>query len=213
MPRRTSTGRIGAVDEARELVALVSSLSEAGDALSAEAVAARLGTTPERAEKLIGLVGTSSSSGGIGLPLTLEEDGEATLAFSGGVRGRRLRLTRGETVALSAALERLGVSPDDLLRGRLEAALGAEPVREDLVRRVVGSSSSRAAWSTSWRCRSSRVGRALRAPREKCAARNFSRGAGGPARLGPRALPPGTGARVSGRRPPMLDVGFSWRSG
>lgn len=139
MPRRTSAGRIGAVDEARELVAIVSSLSEAGDALSAEAVAARLGTTPERAEKLIGLVGTSSSSGGIGLPLTLEEDGEATLAFSGGVRGRRLRLTRGETVALSAALERLGVSPDDPLRGRLEAALGAEPVREDLVRRVVGS--------------------------------------------------------------------------
>ena len=139
MPRRTSAGRIGAVDEARELVALVSSLSEAGDALSAEAVAARLGTTPERAEKLIGLVGTSSSSGGIGLPLTLEEDGDATLAFSGGVRGRRLRLTRGETVALSAALERLGVSPDDPLRGRLEAALGAEPVREDLVRRVVGS--------------------------------------------------------------------------
>ncbi|HBG3383148.1 TPA: hypothetical protein KQB18_004396, partial [Clostridioides difficile] len=60
MPRRASAGRIGAVDEARELVALVSSLSEAGDALSAKAVAARLGTTPERAEKLIGLVGTSS---------------------------------------------------------------------------------------------------------------------------------------------------------
>ena len=31
------------------------------------------------------------------------------------------------------------MSPDDPLRGRLEAALGAEPVREDLVRRVVGS--------------------------------------------------------------------------
>lgn len=141
MPRRSSSGRTGAVDEARELVALVSSLSEAGDALSAEAVASRLGTTVERAEKLIGLVGTSSTSGGIGLPLTLEDDGEATLAFSGGMRGRRLRLTRGEAVALSAALERLGVGPDDPLRGRLEAALGSEPVREDLVRRVIGSRS------------------------------------------------------------------------
>lgn len=141
MPRRSSSGRTGAVDEARELVALVSSLSEAGDALSAEAVASRLGTTVERAEKLIGLVGTSSASGGIGLPLTLEDDGEATLAFSGGMRGRRLRLTRGEAVALSAALERLGVGPDDPLRGRLEAALGSEPVREDLVRRVIGSRS------------------------------------------------------------------------
>lgn len=141
MPRRSSSGRTGAVDEARELVALVSSLSEAGDALSAEAVASRLGTTVERAEKLIGLVGTSSASGGIGLPLTLEDDGEATLAFSGGVRGRRLRLTRGEAVALSAALERLGVGPDDPLRGRLETALGSEPVRKDLVRRVIGSRS------------------------------------------------------------------------
>lgn len=141
MPRRSSSGRTGAVDEARELVALVSSLSEAGDALSAEAVASRLGTTVERAEKLIGLVGTSSASGGIGLPLTLEDDGEATLAFSDGMRGRRLRLTRGEAVALSAALERLGVGPDDPLRGRLEAALGSEPVREDLVRRVIGSRS------------------------------------------------------------------------
>lgn len=141
MPRRSSSGRTGAVDEARELVALVSSLSEAGDALSAEAVASRLGTTVERAEKLIGLVGTSSVSGGIGLPLTLEDDGEATLAFSGGVRGRRLRLTRGEAVALSAALERLGVGPDDPLRGRLETALSSEPVRKDLVRRVIGSRS------------------------------------------------------------------------
>lgn len=141
MPRRSSSGRTGAVDEARELVALVSSLSEAGDALSAEAVASRLGTTVERAEKLIGLVGTSSASGGIGLPLTLEDDGEATLSFSGGVRGRRLRLTRGEAVALSAALERLGVGPDDPLRGRLETALGSEPVRKDLVRRVIGSRS------------------------------------------------------------------------
>ncbi|MBM6816889.1 WYL domain-containing protein [Olsenella uli] len=140
MPRRESrAGRTGAVAEARELVALVSSLSEAGDALSAEAVAARLGTTAERAEKLIGLVETSSSAGGVGLPLTPSRDGEATLAFSGGVRGRRLRLTRTETVALAAALERLGVGADDPLRARLEGALAAEPVSEDVVRRVVAA--------------------------------------------------------------------------
>ena len=140
MPRSSrGAGRVGALAEARELVTLVSSLSEAGDSLSVDAVAARLGTSREHAEKLIDLVRTSFVSDGIGLPLADSDDGEATLAFSGGLRGRRLRLTRGEALALAAALERLGVDPEDPLRARLEAALGAEPVHQDLVRRIIGS--------------------------------------------------------------------------
>ena len=44
MPTRSpGAGRPGSLDEARELVALVSSLSDAGDSLSAAAVAERLG--------------------------------------------------------------------------------------------------------------------------------------------------------------------------
>lgn len=137
MPRRgPGAGRPGALDEARELVALVASLSEAGDALTAEAVASRLGTSVERAEKLISLVLTSVGTGGATLPL-VEDGGEVTLAFSQGVRGRRLRLTRTETLALAAALERLGVDGDDPLRARLEQAAAREGVDEELVRRVV----------------------------------------------------------------------------
>lgn len=137
MPRRgPGAGRPGALDEARELVALVASLSEAGDALTAEAVASRLGTSVERAEKLISLVLTSVGTGGATLPL-VEDGGEVTLAFSQGVRGRRLRLTRTETLALAAALERLGVDGDDPLRARLEQAAAREGVDEALVRRVV----------------------------------------------------------------------------
>ena len=50
--RRTGAGRPGALDTAHELVPLVSSLSEAGDALSSDAVAERLGVDEGEAEKL-----------------------------------------------------------------------------------------------------------------------------------------------------------------
>lgn len=137
MPRKKgSAGRPGGLDEARELVALVASLSEAGDALTAEAVADRLGVSMERAEKLVGLVLTASGSGGARLPL-VEEGGGVTMLLTRGMRGRAVRLTRDETVALEAALERLGVDAGDPLRTRVEAALDPTPLDESLVRRLV----------------------------------------------------------------------------
>ena len=54
--RRSGAGRPGSLDEARELVTLISSLSDAGDSLSADAVAERLGIDAEEAEKLVALV-------------------------------------------------------------------------------------------------------------------------------------------------------------
>lgn len=138
MPRRAKgAGRPGALEEARELVALVASLSEAGDALTVEAVSSRLGVSAERAETLIELVLTSVGSDGTRLPL-VEDAGEVTLAFSQGMRGRRLRLTRPETIALEAALEHLGVSSEDPLRQRLEESTSREPVDRGLVERLVG---------------------------------------------------------------------------
>lgn len=136
--RRTGAGRRGALEEARELVALVASLSEAGDALTVNAVAAKLGTSRERAEKLIELVLTATLGDETRLPL-VEEQGGVTLLLSAGVRGRRLRLSRSETVALAAALEELGVAEDDPLREKLESSLSQEPVDPDLVRSVVAA--------------------------------------------------------------------------
>lgn len=136
--RRTGAGRRGALEEARELVALVASLSEAGDALTVDAVAAKLGTSRERAEKLIELVLTATLGDESRLPL-VEEQGGVTLLLSAGVRGRRLRLSRSETVALAAALEELGVAEDDPLREKLESSLSQEPVDPDLVRSVVAA--------------------------------------------------------------------------
>lgn len=135
--RAQGSGRPGALSEARELIALVASLSEAGDALTEKAVSSRLGVSAERARTLIELVLTAAGAEGARLPLVEDKDG-VTLAFSRGMRGRRLRLTRAETVALAAALDGLGVPGDDPLRQRLEASSSAEPVSESLVERLVG---------------------------------------------------------------------------
>lgn len=136
MGARHAGGRPGALDEARELVALVASLSEAGDSLSPEAVAERLGVGGDEAEKLVELVLSSTLVGGGGLPLA-EDEGALTLVGSGGARGRRLRLSHDETLALAAALDRLGVPADDPLREGLEGSLSASPVDEGLVRRLM----------------------------------------------------------------------------
>ena len=136
--RANAAGRHGALDEARELVALVASLSEAGDALSSDAVAERLGVDAAHAEKLVGLVATACSADGTGLPLVNEGDGRLTLLLDTGLRGRRLRLDRAETAALLAALDRVGVPARDPLRERLEGSLAGSAPSEELVRRMLG---------------------------------------------------------------------------
>lgn len=138
MPR--NAGRKGSIDEARELVALASSLSEAGDALTADAVAHRLGTSRQRAEKLIDLVATATTSGGVGLPLVEDGRGEVTLITGAGVRGARLRLSRAETTALLAALDRIGVPADDPLREALGPSLPDGALDVGTVARALGGS-------------------------------------------------------------------------
>ena len=140
MPRsRTSAGRHGALDEARELVALVSSLSEAGDALTVDAVSARLGVAPERARKLLSLVMSSSVGDGAGLPLVEDGEDEISLLLDEGMRGRAVRLTRAEALALAAALDRIGVGRDDPVRLSVEEALFSSPVDENQVERLLGA--------------------------------------------------------------------------
>lgn len=140
MPRsRTGAGRHGALDESRELVALVSSLSEAGDALSVEAVSARLGVSTERARKLLSLVMSSSVGDDAGLPLVEDGEDEVSLLRDEGMRGRAVRLTRAEALALAAALDRIGVGRDDPAREAVEAALFSSPVDGRQVERLLGA--------------------------------------------------------------------------
>lgn len=130
-------GRPGGLDEARELCALVASLSEAGDALTVDAVSSKLAVPTERARQLISLVLELTAGDELRLPLVEDERGEeVTLVFSGGVRGRRLRLTERETVAIAAALEHLGVNESDPLRRRIEGSLSDAQASRDVIERV-----------------------------------------------------------------------------
>ena len=88
-----------AIEEARELVALVGALRDNGDTLDAEAVSARLGITPQRAEHMLDLLTQAGGeSYANSLPLAADDDSSVTLiaAFANTVRGRSVRLTRAE---------------------------------------------------------------------------------------------------------------------
>lgn len=149
--KRPSTGRAGGLEEARELVALISSLEGEGDFVSAEAIQARLGCTPERARKLLDLL-LQASAGDDYLPLSsAHEEGPAVEmgdAEATSLRGRRLRLTPMETTALLSALRMIGVGGDDPLRRALEGGALADTSNESLVDRVVDASASPATANT-----------------------------------------------------------------
>ena len=81
--RRSGAGRPGSLDEARELVTLISSLSDAGDSLSADAVAERLGIDAEEGREARGARALFAPEGDSGLPL-IDDAGALTLADSGG---------------------------------------------------------------------------------------------------------------------------------
>jgi proteasome accessory factor C len=104
-------------------------------------VASRLAVSPARAEKLIELVCTAATSDEVPLPLVSEDGGrEVTLHLvAEGLRGRRLRLTRSETIALVAALKRLNVEENDPLFRRLSDSLAQEGLDPELVERRLGS--------------------------------------------------------------------------
>lgn len=109
-----SRGRPGSFKKARDLIVLLSSLSETGDGLSVEAIVERLNVSPEYAQKLIDMVW---SEGGVGL--AYQETDEGTLALFTDIDTQSLRLTESETDALLLALEWLGIADDDPLRDKL----------------------------------------------------------------------------------------------
>ena len=143
MCARRGAGRIGGIEEARELISLAAALSEEGATLDAETIARRLGTTDEDARKLLALILTASTSDGDYLSLMESEDGtEVSLAFADGLHGKRLRLTSGEMLAISAALDRLGVPVDDPIRSDISSSLSSAGLDEAMLRRMLARSSS-----------------------------------------------------------------------
>lgn len=128
--RAARRGRPGAGTEARELVALAGALGREGAELTPAAVSARLGVTPERARLLMNLLLTACVGADYQLPLSLLDDEGVMLGRTRGVRGRAIRLTQSEAHALIAALDELGISPDDPLRATIVGAFAPEPLSE-----------------------------------------------------------------------------------
>lgn len=171
-------GRKGSLEESRELVALASSLTECGDGVSPAAIQQKFGVEREQALKLIKILREAEVGPSSYLPLD-EDDDVVYLSVSGGLAGRALRLSRAETTALLAALERIGVPDDDPIRTRLQTALAKGPLDYDLVRRLVADEGdersagalaecSRAiAWGRSLSFAYRRVGQDTRAPERR----------------------------------------------
>lgn len=138
MARRTGAGRIGGLEEARQLVALVGALNECGDVLTADSLISRLGVSRETAMKMLMLIVTAGDEEDSFLSVSSSDDfSEVSLAFSGGMRGKSVRLTKSETIAAIAALNLIGVPADDPLRVSLGRSLLSPAVKEDELKRVL----------------------------------------------------------------------------
>lgn len=141
MAKASKKGRAGALNEARELIALLATLDDEGDCIDAAAIAERLGCDEAHAKKLLYLLGSAYTENYI-VPL-YADDAEKNLVLGNattGSRGYSLRLSAAETTALLAALEKLGVPEDDPLRERLRSSLLSADASIDrlAVRRMLG---------------------------------------------------------------------------
>lgn len=135
-------GRHGALQEARDLVSLLGSLTHEGSTLSANVVAERMGISLDEANKLLTILEMAGSDGLVPLSLYSPADGTLALAFDDGIRGKPIRLTKSETIALNAALNYLNVPSDDPLRIKISQAYGNTHIDVDTVKRTIASSQS-----------------------------------------------------------------------
>lgn len=138
-PKSQRSGRKKNNERIRELVAILGSLSRTGDSVSVDAIATRMGLSSQEARDLMNIVCDARGEETEGLLISCNDDEtEYTLQFPG-TRGRPIRLTPAETIAVSHALDLAGVEPDDAIRERVRAAYSSPEVMEDEVRRALGS--------------------------------------------------------------------------
>ena len=137
----TGAGRPGGTTKARRLVALIGALSEQGDLVDAEVVAARLDCSLDEAREMLSMLSDASDTeGALRLPLVADDSFEhARLGFAT-TKGRPVRLTRDETLAVLAALSRVGATPDDEIVSRLITTLAAPSVSADEVTAALAAS-------------------------------------------------------------------------
>lgn len=120
MTRATrGAGRDGALSIIRPLLVAASRLGHEGDRLTPKALAALVGTDRAGARELIALLmDTGDEEVPFYLPLHGNENGIA-LSSEPDYRCRELRLSHLETMALAAALDRVGLEPKNAVRTRI----------------------------------------------------------------------------------------------
>ena len=140
---RKKAGRTGSVTVARQLVALATSLTREGEVITADNIATTLGVSYDDARHLIALVSMGSGESIDYLPVILgDEDEEVSLREGARRSARRVRLTKAETVALSAALTELGVSAEDPLFKTLQSSYASPSFSLDDIARSLEAPSS-----------------------------------------------------------------------
>ena len=126
--RRDSAGRPGGSQLTRLMLAILGGLSEDGDMVNVHAVARRFSNSDDFAERLLESIKVLPAGEEFFLPLYFKDGDPDVALMGGGVRGRRLRLTKDETFALLAAFDRIGISEGNTLRKSIEETMVAPGV-------------------------------------------------------------------------------------
>lgn len=140
------SGKKNSVRAARNLFALWGSLSYDGSSLDAKTVSRRLGVSQDAASRLLGLIVSSKGNDDDYLSLYSADDQpdhDVSLMDIGSNRGRPIRLTRAEYVALTAALDQIGVAPDDALRQKVRSLCGADSLSATDINRSIEAVTNR----------------------------------------------------------------------
>lgn len=125
---KAGAGRPGGDELTRLMLAILGGLSEGGDMVNVHAVARRFSNSDDFAERLLESIKVLPAGDEFFLPLYFRDGDPDVALMEGGVRGRRLRLTRDETIALVAAFDRIGISEGNSLRKAVQESMSATGV-------------------------------------------------------------------------------------
>lgn len=148
-------GRKSAILQARELFTLWGALSGDGSILDVDTVSRRLCISREYAQQLLELIVTARGEEDTFIPLYyIKEDdpSQVALAPSSQASGQPLRLTPAEHVALSSALNTLGLPNDDPLRQKIKDLAGDGVPSDCDIQRCITSANASDAFPALMKC-------------------------------------------------------------
>lgn len=138
--RSQRAGRKDGSERVRELVSVLGALSRTGDIVTIGAIAKRMGMSEDEATSLMDIVCQASGEESGGLLISANDEMTEFVLEYPGIKGRPLRLTHAESMALVHGLDATGIPVDDPIRVRLRDAFLAGGIADERVRKALGSS-------------------------------------------------------------------------